>query len=165
MDLGVAGRSRLAAYLAQYDPLIGDARTRRTFGGVVEGVVGAGSLCCARIAAFSPTSAAAGAAGERRVRRMVRGETTKRSVLSEEALVGSLQGRAVQQLASSAEVWVAVDMSDLRKPYARAMEALMGVRPLSGTGTVPGYRTITALGAGGAGCCTTTCSAARPRAS
>ena len=151
MELRTEERSRLAEYLAQYDPLIGDARTRRTFGGVVEGVIGAGSLCCARIAAFSPTLAAAGAAGEKRVRRLVGGESTKRSVLSEEALVGSLQGRAVRQLAGGAEVWVAVDMSDLRKPHARAMEALMEVRPLNGKGTVPGYRTITALGMGGGG--------------
>jgi hypothetical protein len=151
VELRTEERGLLAEFLSQYDPLIGDARTQRTFGGVVEGVIGAGSLCCARIAAFSPTLAAAGAAGEKRVRRMIQGESTKRSVLSEDALVGSLQGRAVQQLAGRDEVWVAVDMSDLRKPYARAMEALMEVRPLSGTGTVPGYRTITALGMGGGG--------------
>ena len=151
MDLAVGARSRLAAYLRHYDGLIGDARTRRTFGGVVEGVIGAGSLCCARIAAFSPTLAAAGAAGEKRVRRLVGGESTKRSVLTAEALGGALQGRAVAQLAGSAEVWVALDGSDLRKPYARAMAGLMEVRPLSGAGTVPGYRTLTALGVGDRG--------------
>ena len=42
-----------------------------------------------------------------------------------------------------------VDGSDLRKPQAQEMEALMRVRPLKGKGLVPGYRTINALGVGG----------------
>ena len=42
-------------------------------------------------------------------------------------------------------------MAKVRKPYARAMEALMRVRPLQGHGTVPGYRALTALGMGGSG--------------
>ncbi len=151
MEVRTAERGRLAEDLAQDDPLIGDARTRRTFGGVAEGVIGAGRLCCARIAAVAPTLAAAGAAGEKRVRRMVGGASTARSALSEEALGGSRQGRAVRRLAGGGEIRVAVAMPDRRAPDARAVEALRAVRPLSGTGTVPGYRAIAALGMGGGG--------------
>jgi len=41
-----------------------------------------------------------------------------------------------------------VDGSDLRKPHARAMEGLQEVKPLRGNGTIPGYRTINAIGLG-----------------
>ncbi len=139
-------QNRLLEYLDLFGALIGDTRTQRTFGGVIEGILGAGSLCCARIAASSPTLTSAGSAGERRVRRMIGGDSTKRSVLTEEALVGTLQLRGVQQLAGADEVWIALDMSELRKPYAQAMEALMDVRTLKGERLVPGYRTLTALG-------------------
>jgi len=43
---------------------------------------------------------------------------------------------------------VLVDGSDLRKPHAQAMEALQRVKRLDGQGTVPGYRTINAIGVG-----------------
>lgn len=146
VELGVTEQSRLAEFLGHFEGLIGDRRTQQTFGGVIEGILGAGSLCCARIAAFSPTLASAGAAAEKRVRRMIGGESTKRSVLTEEALVGTLQARGVQQLAGADEVWIALDMSEVRKPHAQVMEALMEVRALKGEQLVPGYRTLTALG-------------------
>jgi hypothetical protein len=63
--------------------------------------------------------------------------------------VERLQERAVKLLQDEAEIWVMVDGSDLRKPQAEEMEALMRVRPLKGKGLVPGYRTINALGIGG----------------
>lgn len=146
MELGRTEESQLGEYLRHFDVLIGDPRTACTFGAVIEGIIGAGSLCCSRIAAFSPTLASVGGAGERRVRRMIGGESTKRSVLTEEALVGALQMRAVQQLSGEEEVWVALDMSEVRKPHARVMESLMEVRTLNGDGLVPGYRTLTAFG-------------------
>ena len=57
----------------------------------------------------------------------------------------ALQGAAVEQLVGADEVWVALDTSDLRKPHAEAMEALMEVRDLEGR-LVPGYRVLNALG-------------------
>ena len=54
--LEVAGeqRSLLDAYLEQFAPLLGDRRTGRAFRATVRGILGAESLVCARIAAFSP---------------------------------------------------------------------------------------------------------------
>jgi hypothetical protein len=56
MDLAVTHQNLLDDYLAVFDPLIGDKRTERTFRGTVQGIVGAESLVCSRIAAFSPSS-------------------------------------------------------------------------------------------------------------
>jgi hypothetical protein len=44
-------QSPLAEYLADYQSLIGNRRTAVTFGEVVQGSIGAGSLVCERIAA------------------------------------------------------------------------------------------------------------------
>lgn len=88
------------------------------------------------------------------MRRMVHAETTKRSTLDADALVGRLQARGVAQLRDEAAIWVLVDGSDLRNhplrwvPDARAMEGLQRVKRLHGEGTVPGYRTINAVGVG-----------------
>jgi hypothetical protein len=79
---------------------------------------------------------------------MVHAETTKRSTLDADALVGQLQARGVGQLRDEAAVRVLVDGSDLRKPHAQAMEALQRVKRLHGEGMVPGYRTINAIGVG-----------------
>lgn len=56
MDLAPTQQSLLDQYLETFDPLIGDRRTQQTFGGVVQGILGAESLVCSRIAAFSPCS-------------------------------------------------------------------------------------------------------------
>jgi hypothetical protein len=79
---------------------------------------------------------------------MVHGETTKRSTLDADTIVARLQARGVEQLREEEAVWVIVDGSDLRKPHARAMEGLQEVKPLRGNGTIPGYRTINAIGLG-----------------
>ena len=42
------------AYLSGYAGLMGDKRTERTFGAVVEGIIGGESLCASVIARFSP---------------------------------------------------------------------------------------------------------------
>lgn len=72
------------------------------------------------------------------------GETVERSDLSEEKLTEALQAVSVKQLAGAEEAWIALDSSDLRKPHAEQMEALMQVRDLNGK-LVPGYRVLNAL--------------------
>ena len=82
------------------------------------------------------------------MRRLVHAEATKRSTLDADHLVARLQARGVEQLRGEAAIWVLVDGSDLRKPQAQAMEALQRVKRLKGEGTVPGYRTLNAIGVG-----------------
>jgi hypothetical protein len=82
---------------------------------------------------------------------MLHGETTIRSDLDPATLVARLREHGVAQLADEDAIWVALDGSDLRKPHAQAMEHLQRVKRLEGTGTVPGYRTLNALGIGTSG--------------
>jgi hypothetical protein len=79
---------------------------------------------------------------------MVHAETTTRSTLDADHLIGRLQARGVEQLREEAALWVLVDGSDLRKPQAQTMEALQRVKRLDGQGLVPGYRTLNAIGVG-----------------
>lgn len=79
---------------------------------------------------------------------MLRGETTTRSELTPETLTATLQAHGVDRLRGEAAIWVILDGSDLRKPYATAMEGLQRVRRLAGGGTVPGYCTLNAIGVG-----------------
>ena len=69
MELKASETDRLTEYLAYYEPLIGDARTKVVFSGVVKGIIGAESLVCARIAVHSPELAGSGN-GEQRIRRL-----------------------------------------------------------------------------------------------
>lgn len=85
------------------------------------------------------------------MRRLAKGETTKRSDLNAERLIGRLRARAVERLADQEEIWAIVDPSELRKPYAKEMPNLMRVRKLGGEGTVRGYRTLNVLGVGTGG--------------
>lgn len=50
----VAEAEAWESYLSGYEGLIGDRRTRRTFRGVLEGIVAGKSLRAAVIARFSP---------------------------------------------------------------------------------------------------------------
>ena len=68
------------------------------------------------------------------------GKTSKRSELTEGRLREALQGVAVEQLAGANEVWVTLDTSDLRKPHAREMEALMEVHDLVGRFVAQGQK-------------------------
>jgi hypothetical protein len=77
---------------------------------------------------------------------MLTGETTKRSDLDPDRLCTRLQAHGVERLRGEPSVWVVLDGSDLRKPHATAMEHLQRVRKADGTGTVPGYVTLNALG-------------------
>lgn len=54
MDLTPPEDDLFTAYLASFTDLAGDARTKRLLAETGGGVIGAESLCCARIAAFSP---------------------------------------------------------------------------------------------------------------
>jgi hypothetical protein len=132
-------------YLAHFEALIGDKRTGVTFVEIVKGIVGAGSLVCSEIAAHSGVLGLAKDAGQR-VRRFARGESTRRSQVDADSLTAKLRSRAVEQLSEAdTEVWLILDGSDLRKPYAHQMPDLMKVRTLDGR-LVPGYRTLTVLG-------------------
>jgi hypothetical protein len=54
MELTAAEQDLFGTYLGSFESLTGDRRTRTLFGETVRGVIGAESLCCSRIAAFSP---------------------------------------------------------------------------------------------------------------
>lgn len=82
---------------------------------------------------------------------MLRGETTTRSELTPDALTAKLQAHGVDRLRGEEAIWVILDGSDVRKPHATAMEGLQRVKRLAGQGTVPGYRTLNALGLGRGG--------------
>jgi hypothetical protein len=109
-------------------------------------MLAAGTLICQRIAACSAELSRA-KDGAQRVLRLATGESTKRSQVDAEHLTEQLREVAVEQLtqAPEDELWLIADGSDLRKPYAEAMPALMQVRDLEGQ-LVPGYRTLNVLG-------------------
>src|SRR5213080_3586584 len=136
----------LTSYVKQFDGLIGDQRTRKTFGEVVKGIIGAGSLICQRIAGQS-AELSKGKKGSQRVIRLATGASTQRSELDAEHLTQRLREVAVQQLeqAPEDELWLIADSSDLRKPYAEVMAYLMQVRDLDEQ-LVPGYRTLNVIG-------------------
>lgn len=147
MEWKTSWEDPFTAYLTRFAGLIGDARTRITFGETVNGIIAAGALVCQRIAAHSPVLAAA-RNGAQRVIRMVRGASTTRSPqLKAEHLTATLRQHAVDQLATAAsdELWLIADGSELRKPHARDMPYLMRVKDLDGS-LVNGYRTLTVLG-------------------
>jgi hypothetical protein len=54
MELTAAEGALFADYLSSFDSLAGDRRTRTLVHETVRGIIGAGSVCCSRIAAFSP---------------------------------------------------------------------------------------------------------------
>ncbi len=54
MELTAPEQDLLGTYLEGFDRLTGDRRTRTVLRETVRGIIGAESLCCSRIAAFSP---------------------------------------------------------------------------------------------------------------
>lgn len=54
MKLRDGQQGLLGEYLEHFAALIGDRRTGRAFRATVQGILGAETLVCARIAAFSP---------------------------------------------------------------------------------------------------------------
>jgi len=146
MELRVEQQDLLPAYLASFDGLIGDQRTRVTFRETVKGIIGAGSLVCQRIASSSAVLSV-GKEGGQRVSRLATGESTKRSTIDAVTLTRVLRERGLEHLseAESEELWLIADGSELRKPHAREMPELMKVKALDGK-LVPGYRTLNVLG-------------------
>ena len=146
MKFSATQEGLLGDYLSHFRKLIGDGRTEVAFGGVAEGTINAGSWVCRRIAARSPVLSAA-KDGSQKVIRLVKGKSTKRSILDAQPLTAKLCERGIEQLAQSEadELWLVADGSDLRKPYATEMPVLMKVRDLDSK-LVPGYRTLNELG-------------------
>lgn len=147
MEWNATWKDPLRTYLAPYEELIGDKRTRKTFEETIRGIMGAGSLICQQIAAHSPMLAKA-KKGAQRILRLASGESTQRSELDAKHLTKKLREAAVEHLgqAPEEELWLVADCSDLRKPYATEMPYLMQVPDLDGKGWVPGYRTVNVLG-------------------
>ena len=146
MELESAQKSLLPGYLASFDHLIGDMRTGVTFGEIVKGIIGAGSLICQQIAASSAILSEA-KDGARRVRRLVKGKSTKRSEIDAATVTAALRERGITHLSEGdeEELWLIADMSELRKPDAQEMPDMMEVKALDG-GLVSGYRTLNVLG-------------------
>jgi Transposase DDE domain len=147
MEWNATWKDPLRTYLAPYDALIGDKRTRKTFEETIRGIMGAGSLICQQIAAACPMLAKV-KKGAQRILRLASGESTQRSELDAKQLTKKLREAAVEHLgqAPEEELWLVADCSDLRKPYATEMPYLMQVPALDGKGLVPGYRTLNVLG-------------------
>jgi len=146
MEWGATWEDPFTAYVSHFKGLIGDKRTGVTFAETVRGIISAGSLVCRRIAAHSAVLSAV-KDGAQRVVRFAKGESTRRSQIDAESLTEKLRERGMAQLsqADTDELWLILDASDLRKPYAREMEALTKVRDLDGK-LVPGYHTLNVLG-------------------
>ena len=142
MELAAEERGLLGEYVEQFGPLIGDKRTRVALKEIVKGIISAGSLVCQRIAAHSAVLSEVKDGGQR-VIRLATGESTQRSQLDAESLTAVLRDYGIRRLseAQGDELWLMIDSSDLRKPYACEMPSLMQVRDLDGD-LVPGYRTI-----------------------
>lgn len=54
MELNVAEQGLFADFLSPFTALGGDKRTARLIGDTIHGIIASESLCCSRIAAFSP---------------------------------------------------------------------------------------------------------------
>lgn len=146
MELAAEQRGLLGEYTRQFEPLMGDRRTQVAFKEIVTGIISAGSLVCQRIAAHSALLSAV-KDGAQRVIRLATRESTRPSQLDAESLMSKLRDYGIRRLseAEGDELWLIIDSSDLRKPYAREMPSLMQVRDLDGK-LVPGYRTLNVLG-------------------
>ncbi len=147
MELRPTETDAFATYLSYYDSLIGDRRTQTLFRGTITGIIGSESLVCAQIAAQSPDLATRPNSAQR-IRRLAMQESTKRSTLDAASLTKRLRQRSLEQLQDEDEIWILVDGSDLRKPYAHEMEALQRVKTLDKKELVNGYRTLNAVAIG-----------------
>jgi hypothetical protein len=78
---------------------------------------------------------------------MVNSESTKRSRLGADEVLGVVQALGVAQLRQEAEILCVMDGSELRREWAQEQEYLMQVKSLEG-GLVNGYRTLNVLGLG-----------------
>lgn len=110
----------------------------------VKDIISAGSLICQWIAAHSPALGAV-KDGAQQLIQFATGQSTQRSQMDAPRLTERLRQRGIEQSsqAETDEVWLIIDPSDLRKPYAQEMEALTEVQDLNGD-LAPGYRTLQA---------------------
>lgn len=143
----VAAPDTLTTFLTPFRPLFGDARSYQTFGQICYGILAAGSLVAARIAAHAPALAPLRAPSQP-VLRFATGDSTQRSTISPATLTATLAQRGATALTTTppgTEIWLVLDGSDLRKPHSRQLPDLMRVRALDGR-LVPGSRTLNILG-------------------
>ncbi len=63
---------------------------------------------------------------------MVHGETMTRSLFDADDVISRLRARGVEQLRGESGIWVILDGSDIRKPYAQAWEEARLLRRLGG---------------------------------
>jgi hypothetical protein len=84
---------------------------------------------------------------EKRMRRLVKGETTERSQLEADRVTAVLRAQAASALQDEDELTLVLDESGVRRAGAEAQEGLMKVKALSG-GLVNGYQTVNVLGMG-----------------
>src|SRR5437588_11388737 len=119
MEWNTPWEDPLTSYLKQFERLIGDQRTRKTFGAIVKGIITAGSLICQQIAA-STAELSKGKKGSQRVIRLATGQSKQRSDLDAAHLTKQMREVALEQLrqTSEDELWLIADGSDLRKPLA-----------------------------------------------
>src|SRR5438876_4329785 len=146
MEWNTTWEDPLTSYVKHFAGLIGDQRTRKTFGEIVKGIITAGSLICQQIVGQS-AELSKGKKGSQRVIRLATGVSTQRSELDAEHLTKRLREVAVERLEQAPEdqLWLIADSSDLHKPYAEVMPYLMQVRDLDEK-LVPGYRTLNVIG-------------------
>lgn len=78
---------------------------------------------------------------------MANGESTKRSHLGADDMMGVVQAMGADQLRKESEILCVLDGSELRREWAQEQEYLMRVKSLEG-GLVNGYRTLNVLGLG-----------------
>lgn len=133
----------LREFTSPYKTLLKDRRLHDGFDACVWGIIGSGSCKVAQMAACNPLTAGT-RHGERRLRRLLHGGN-ERAQVSAQALGSVLTTEGAKRLAGEREVLLIIDESDLRKPYARALEHLDTVRALDGN-LVSGFHTLTILG-------------------
>ncbi len=63
---------------------------------------------------------------------MVHGETMTRSLFDADDVIARLRARGVEQLRGESGIWVILDGSDIRKPYAQVWEEARLLRRLGG---------------------------------
>src|SRR3989442_5369923 len=115
----MSGEDPLTSYVKHFARLIGDQRTRKTFGETVKGIIASGSLICQQIAAQS-AELSKGKKGSQRVIRLATGESTQRSELDAQHLTKRLPEAAVEQMRHTPDDDLRqIDVSyDLRKHIA-----------------------------------------------
>jgi hypothetical protein len=116
--------------------------------GTLQGIIGSQSL---RISKITNSSSVLGTShhAERRIRRLVQGKN-QRANWQAETLTERLTNEGVKRLTWEKEVLLLLDESDLRKPFANAIEHLDKVRSLTGE-VIPGFHTLNVLAIGESG--------------